>query len=112
VALALLIALVPGQASGADGVVTATRGGLYVPARVTITQGAKLTLVNLDADRHNLTAVRTGRDGNPRFQSTTVGPGETVSVRRVSTLKPGIYLFFCTVHEYQRGTLEVLPRIP
>ncbi|HVF52514.1 MAG TPA: cupredoxin domain-containing protein [Actinomycetota bacterium] len=102
--IAASIGVVPARA--ADGIVLAG-SGLFLPNRLDLEQGSTLTLVNVDAAEHNITSTRTGRDGEPRFSSDTLGPGEIGTVDGVSKLKPGAYAFFCTLHEYQRGLLLI-----
>lgn len=109
VALACAGAALSGApASAAAPAYVSTVNSLYVPGDVTVVQGGTLTLVNGENIAHDVVSSDV-EDGSPLFQSSVVlGVGATAEVRRVPTLTPGIYPFFCSVHEYMRGTLTVV----
>jgi plastocyanin len=79
----------------------------YVPADVEIAQGESLTLVNGERSPHDITAV--DLDGGwPVFKSAILyEPGQTAPVVGVETLGPGLYQFYCSVHELMRGSVYV-----
>ena len=80
----------------------------FVPADQAIERGDSLTLVNLEASPHDIVSVDVGDDGRPLFESGLVSrPGDTSVVAGVESLEPGIYQFYCSVHEQMTGTVSV-----
>ena len=105
--LAAVAALaVPSSASAANNVVV-TAGFRYVPPSVSVAQGDTLTYVNADVAPHDVTSDATGPDNLPIFYSDVVGTGGQSNVRGVSSLAPGTYGFYCSVHPTMTGTLTV-----
>ncbi len=90
---------VPARASRPVATVVAV-ANKYAPADVTIAFGTTLKLVNLDRAAHNVVAL------NGSFHSDTLG-GPAVMAVPVEALPPGIYQFYCSVHEQMVGTLHV-----
>lgn len=101
----LAVPVAPASAApGAVGAVVET----FVPASVSVGAGETLTLVNLERSPHDVTSLDVGTDGLPLFQSAIVyEPGQTAVVRGVESLEPGLYEFYCSVHEQMRGTVTV-----
>lgn len=105
--LAALAALaVPSSASAADNVVV-TAAFQFLPPSPGVSQGDTLTYVNADIAPHDVMADENGPDGLPLFYSDVVGTGGQSDVRGVSSLPPGAYGFFCSVHPSMTGTLTV-----
>ncbi|MGH2684516.1 MAG: hypothetical protein ACRDJP_03510, partial [Actinomycetota bacterium] len=107
VAAGALVALPPARA--ADQVVVAHSIGGYAPPIVVLEQGGTLDFTNADPAgiTHNVY-----EDGVPaaaaRFASATVGRGVTTPVEGVESLDPGRYGFFCTLHPWMKGELQVV----
>ena len=93
--------VVPAPAGAQPNVIVAV-SATYAPAEVVIVAGTGLTLVNLDADTHDVTAV------HGEFSSATIGRGERAKVVGVESLEPNTYSFFCTVHPDMFGNLTVV----
>lgn len=85
---------------------------------VVATQGQALSFVNGDVTGHTLTSKETKavriKYGSkyytirkPLFDSDSVNPGSVADVKGVSTLKPGTYHFYCSLHTSMTGTLQV-----
>ena len=74
----------------------------YGKAQFTIDRGTVATFQNQDPSvaPHDVTAVDVGPSGQPLFRSATIAQGQT-PVNGTSTLAPGTYRFFCTVHPIQ-----------
>lgn len=92
---------VPSRVGASPNVVVAV-SATFAPGEVVIAAGTGLTLVNADADSHDLTAVY------GEFASETIGRGETAKVVGVESLAPNTYNFFCTVHPDMFGNLTVV----
>ena len=79
---------------------------------LTIDQGDDVTFVNLDAgpvtNTHQIVSfAKRKRNRGPLFASEDVsGPGTTVV--KMSHVKPGTYLYLCTVHFGMFGQIEVV----
>jgi len=85
---------------------------------VVATQGQALSFVNGDVTGHTLTSKETkavrikyGRKyytiRKPLFDSDSVNAGSVGDVKGVSSLKPGTYHFYCSLHTSMTGTLQV-----
>jgi glucose/arabinose dehydrogenase/plastocyanin len=96
---ALAVGSVPARA--ASTVTATTQAFTFVPPLVSVAPGDSLQLKNADIAPHNLTSV----DGS--FSSTDVQPGATASVTGVEALPAGAYQFYCTLHPWMRGVLNV-----
>ena len=97
---------VPSSAYAANNVVV-TAAFRYVPQNVSVAQGDTLTYVNADVAPHDVMAVDTGPDNLPIFYSDVTSTGGQSDVRFVSSLAPGSYDFYCSVHPTMTGTLTV-----
>lgn len=110
-AVVLLAAAGPLTPARATSTATVTSVGFtFVPPVVTIAPGDSLQLTNPDVAPHNLTST----DGPQVFASGDVPPGATRPVLGVEPLDPGAYTFYCTLHPWMRGVLDVgvLPTAP
>lgn len=83
-----------------------TVGSTFVPPSVTVSQGDQLDLVNAEPVPHDVTSTDSTPEGVPLFQSDTISVG-TAPVVGVAALEPGVYGFYCTIHNFMRGTLFV-----
>ncbi len=100
------------QALGASEAITAVAGPAYGKASFTIDRGTTASFDNQDATAttHDVTAIDTGGKKNlPLFRTAEISLGQT-PVNGTSSLAPGTYRFFCTVHPTQMtGQLVVTP---
>lgn len=103
---ALASLAVPSSASAANNVVVSV-GFRYLPPSLSVAQGDTLTHVNADVAPHDVMAVETGPDNLPIFYGDVVGTGGQSDVRGVSSLAPGDYGYYCSVHPTMTGTLTV-----
>ncbi len=105
--LTALLPAVPADAAVSWQVVTSRNQ--FFPAEITVFEGDTAFLTNADLERHDLTALDTGENGQPLFRSATIGPGQRAEVVGVASLTESVYPFFCTVHEWMTGNITVLP---
>jgi carbon monoxide dehydrogenase subunit G len=71
-------------------------------------QGDRVTFVNNDTNRHDVTATQNGSDRKPLFASQTISGGQRSVVEGTQYLTTGRYEFLCTVHaSFMKGTLVV-----
>jgi plastocyanin len=106
-AILALTVLVPGEAKGEQGVLTAF-GFRYAPNPVHVAPGDTLAFLNLDplaGEGHSVThAVPPGEQ---LFDTPITPPGGAAEVGGVSDLRPGSYMITCRVHAFMTGTLVV-----
>jgi plastocyanin len=94
--------------AAADQRISASPRDQYSNSQITIDQGEHVTFFNGDLlDDHSVTATATGRDGRALFDSGVIHPGAQVPVTGVESLGAGTYQFYCTVHDFMRGTITV-----
>lgn len=80
----------------------------FLPGDLSLSQGDTLTLTNLESSPHDIWADALGPDGAPLFRSDTIyGAGQSAPVAGVSSLEPGAYGFYCSVHTEMRGSIVV-----
>src|SRR3954471_4749680 len=106
---AMVLGHVPTADAALVGAVVVGPGGAttgYDTKVVVITQGTKLTFVNLDEIAHTVTSVARDVQGNPLFNGNAL-PGTTSDVVGTDKLAPGTYAFFCQFHPNMQGTLVV-----
>ncbi|MFF4472220.1 cupredoxin family copper-binding protein [Streptomyces sp. NPDC001599] len=112
-ALTTLVGCSDGGGGGGDGATeTATRpsasGGTQVtikdfkfqPASLTVSPGAKVTVVNKDSTTHTVTASKGGS-----FDTGDIAPGKSATFTAPSTA--GDFPYTCTIHPFMKGTLTV-----
>ncbi len=80
----------------------AIMGYKFVPARTTVTVGARVTWTNQDSDHHNVYS-----DTNAWSVSPSLGKGNTFSV---TFKRPGTYPYHCGFHFFMTGTIVVKGR--
>jgi plastocyanin len=107
-AVAAGAALLPAAAQADQRIEAATRDR-YAATTVSIDQGERLTFRNgdLSGHSHDVTAKDPGPGGGPLFSSRIAGPGEEVSVDGSQYLTTGSYEFYCSIHSFMRGQLNV-----
>lgn len=86
-----------------------TVAATFVSPEIRILQGDTLTLTNADATLAHDLVSRSVVGGSRLFGSDPAAFGERVEVRRVSSLRPGVYPFICSLHETMMGNLRVEP---
>lgn len=97
----------PTQATGAPAVVAVPGSFMagYATTAVEITKGSQLTFVNGDLPLvpHTVTSDVAGK-----FQTPSIGGGQTAAVTGAASLAKGSYGFYCVVHPSMKGTLTVV----
>lgn len=96
-ALALVLVAAPG-AGGAPTTVT-MRDDAFVPARLRVHAGDRVTFVNRDDDAHTVTST-TGS-----FDSKGLDTGDTW---QHTFSKPGVYHYICQLHPFMKGAIIVV----
>ena len=71
----------------------------FSPARLTVKQGAGVTVTNEDSAAHTATA-----DDGHSFDTGDLSQGAT---QTISVSKPGSYPYHCSIHPFMHGTLVV-----
>ncbi|CAM5237207.1 hypothetical protein STENM327S_00485 [Streptomyces tendae] len=88
-----------GPATGAGTEVT-IKDFKFQPASLTVSPGAKVTVVNKDTTTHTLTASKAGS-----FDTGDIAPGKSATFTAPS--QPGDFPYTCTIHPFMKGTLTV-----
>jgi plastocyanin len=73
---------------------------MFSPMTLTVSSGAKVTVMNKDSAAHTVTA-----SGDKKFDTGDVGPGKTATF--TAPTQPGSYGYICDIHQYMSGTLVV-----
>ena len=71
----------------------------FVPATITVKQGAQLTVTNKDSTAHTATA-----DSGGAFDTGDINPG---SSKTVTLSKAGRFAYHCTIHPFMHGVIVV-----
>jgi plastocyanin len=81
------------------------REQFYDPSPVTVKSGSTIRWVNEDSAPH--TATSGSPEGGPSSDLDTgiIGPGQ--SVDKVMLLSKGILEYYCTLHPYMKGTINI-----
>ena len=82
----------------------AMQDSTFVPGTINATVGATITWHNLDGFSHTVTFFNTSL-----ASSGFVPPGHSFSYTIPSSVIPGAYYYFCSVHPFMIGLLNVLP---
>jgi plastocyanin len=80
----------------------------FVPSALTVKKGNTVTVANEDMAEHTVTSG-TGLDdpnSGKAFDTEIIDVGGNVKID-TSNLAPGDYPFYCTEHDYMKGTLKV-----
>jgi plastocyanin len=72
----------------------------FQPASLTVTPGAKVTVVNKDTAAHTVTSI-----GTNAFDTGTIAGGRTSTFTAPTARR--IYAYVCNIHEYMHGALVV-----
>jgi plastocyanin len=76
----------------------------FVPGTINATQGATITWHNLDGVEHSVTALNSSLMNSPM-----IPPGGSFSYTIPKSVAPGMYYYFCIVHPFMIGLLNVIP---
>jgi plastocyanin len=93
--------------AGADERIVAAPVNQYATPTVTIDQGEPLFFRNLDLSQHDVVAHQNGPGGKPLFKSPLIGAGAEAAVEGAQALTTGRYEFFCSIHPFMHGTVNV-----
>ena len=91
----------------ADERIEAAAPNRYTTPEVTMDQGERLTFLNRDGVRHDVTATQVGEDKKPLFSTPLIEQGQEVFVEGSQFLTTGSYDFLCTVHPEMKGRITV-----
>ncbi|MEU3184123.1 cupredoxin domain-containing protein [Streptomyces sp. NPDC006923] len=90
----------PSATSSAGGHTITIDNFTFKPAALTVSPGAKITVINKDAVTHTLTAI-TGK----AFNTGDIPRGKTVTL--TAPANADTYQYMCTIHPFMKGTLTV-----
>lgn len=95
----------PDEATGQqDGVAVEIDDFGYDPEVVEVAAGTTVTWSNEDATRHTVTAGDEDDPDPDAYDLQVDEQGQTVSF---TFDEPGTYAYFCTIHPFMEGTVEV-----
>jgi plastocyanin len=89
----------------AKGAQNSNNKEFYVPPQTTAKPGSTITWNNEDSAIHTATP---GRDATPdgKFDTSLISPGQSSKSITIPN-EPGEYSYFCTLHPWMTGTVEV-----
>lgn len=73
----------------------------YEPSPLKVGSGETITIVNIDSTTHTVTA-----DEGDAFDTGDIDGGGQATITAGA---PGSYGFFCAIHDYMRGEIQVTP---
>jgi plastocyanin len=76
----------------------------FSPGTINASYGSTVTWVNKDGFPHTVTAFNTSA-----WDSFLIPPGQTFTLLITTSLAPGSYYYYCSVHPFMIGLLNVLP---
>ncbi|WP_121717606.1 cupredoxin family copper-binding protein [Streptomyces sp. E5N91] len=88
------------RSSASGGTQVTIKDFTFEPASLTVSPGAKVTVVNKDSTTHTLTASKGGS-----FDTGDIAPGKSATFTAPSTA--GDFPYACTIHPFMKGTLTV-----
>ncbi|WP_327233067.1 cupredoxin domain-containing protein [Streptomyces sp. NBC_01317] len=72
----------------------------FMPDKLTVAPGTKITVTNNDSTTHTLTAIT-----DKAWNTGDIAPGKSATF--TAPTKPGAYKYMCTIHPFMKGTLTV-----
>jgi plastocyanin len=72
---------------------------MFSPMRITVKEGASVTVTNKDSVTHTLTST------NGAFNTHDIPGSGTVTF--TAPTKPGTYPYICSIHQYMTGAIVV-----
>lgn len=88
------------RSSASGGTQVTIKDFTFEPASLTVSPGAKVTVVNKDSTTHTLTASKGGS-----FDTGDIAPGKSATFTAPSMA--GDFPYACTIHPFMKGTLTV-----
>lgn len=88
------------RSSASGGTQVTIKDFTFEPASLTVSPGAKVTVVNKDSTTHTLTASKGGS-----FDTGDIAPGKSATFTAPSTAVD--FPYACTIHPFMKGTLTV-----
>jgi plastocyanin len=81
----------------------------YIPNPITVIKGDTIKVENRDSFIHTVTSGKGPNDSHigELFDTNAIKPGESANIV-IANLIPGQYPFFCTVHPFMTGSLNVI----
>ena len=93
-------------ATAQDQVILAAAGN-FVPPVIATDAGQGLDFENIDVLPHDVVSQDVDDAGNPIFRSPVIPGGARTDVAGVEKLAAGTYPFFCSLHSWMKGVLQV-----
>jgi plastocyanin len=72
----------------------------FAPETLTVAPGTQVVWINHDDEPHTVVSA----DGGRTFKSPALGTDDKFTF---TFANPGIYKYFCSIHRYMAGTIEV-----
>jgi len=94
----------PGSIMCATSCVIDMKDSTFSPGTVNATVGATVIWENQDGFSHTVTAFNSSA-----WNSYLIPPGQTFKLLITSALAPGSYYYYCSVHPFMIGLLNIVP---
>ena len=93
--------------SNAQDQVILAAAATFIPPVIATDAGQGLDFQNSDVLPHDVVSDAVDDQGNPAFRSPVIPGGARADVAGVEKLAAGAYPFFCSLHPWMRGVLQV-----
>ena len=94
----------PGSLNCTSFCIVEMKDSSFSPGTINATVGATIEWVNTDGFSHTVSPFNSSAWGSP-----LVPPGHTYNLTITSRIAPGSYYYFCNVHPFMIGLVNVLP---
>jgi len=94
----------PGSVNCTSACVVEMKDSTFSPGTINASVGATIEWMNMDGFSHTVSAFNT-----TAWNSQLIPPGHTFNLTITSSLAPGSYYYFCNVHPFMIGLVNILP---
>ncbi|MDA4130196.1 MAG: cupredoxin domain-containing protein [Thaumarchaeota archaeon] len=94
----------PGSLNCSNFCIVNMKDSSFSPGTINATRGATIEWINLDGSSHTVSAFN-----STAWNSPLIPPGHSFNLTVTSSLAAGSYYYFCNVHPFMIGLVNILP---